>query len=131
MRKTSEPYRIRYTTPDFKATHKELMKHNQFVNSLCVVANSVLGGYELKIKMLEVKNKWLVTDNVDKIALIKNLEGVKDNLVTESIKMLERVKILLRKVEELETEKYPPMDKIKDLPEVAEQDLPFLTNDGV
>lgn len=40
-----------------------------------------------------------------------------------------KIRNMKRQMKDLEDEKYPPMDKIKDLPVVADSDLPFLISE--
>jgi len=94
-KKKQKEYRIKFFSPEFKSTHKQLREYIVLMHNKCRLANAVFGGYEHKINVLETQ-------------------------LSEAKK----------KIMDLEIEKFPPMDKINELPEVAESDIPFSSEEN-
>jgi len=102
--KQSEAYRIKMDEGELPSTStlQQLRSHIKALNSRILMGNIVFGNYELTMKNYKRKTTALVSEN----------------------------KKLNQKLSAYDEEKFPPMDKIKDLPVIADEDLPFLDEDN-
>lgn len=70
------PYRIKFTSPSFQTTHRELRDYIIILHQKCRLANSVIAGYEHKINVLENKVVKLEVEKFPPMDKIKTLPVV-------------------------------------------------------